>query len=110
MLLSRGVSVETVDPAGRTPLHLAAEYGWPELVDLLLGRGASITSRARDGQLPLHVAVGSRAEQATMALLGAGAPVDAVDDAGRRPSTVGGRAPEVIAGLRSARPGLRVIA
>ena len=58
MLLNQGVSVDSRDKAGRTPLHLAAGHGKGEMVDLLLKEGARGDAAVNGwwGQTPAHLA------------------------------------------------------
>lgn len=42
-LLEKGSDPNTTGPKAQTPLHLAAQFNRPELVDLLLKSGAQVT-------------------------------------------------------------------
>ena len=44
------------DDRGRTPLHLAAEGGHLDTVDILLHNNAAVDARDRDGRTPLALA------------------------------------------------------
>ena len=44
------------DNYGATPLHVAAEYGYSEIVEVLLEHGATPNIRDKDGRTPLHYA------------------------------------------------------
>lgn len=81
MLLQQGADVNAIDDQGRTPLHLAAEYGSREAVRLLLSHGATITSD-NNGSTPLHKA--GSVETAVL-LLDAGATVDQPGLCGKTP-------------------------
>lgn len=48
--------VDSTDETGRTPLHIAAEMGNREIVDLLLDRNATIDARDIEGFSPLEIA------------------------------------------------------
>ncbi len=39
---------------GWTPLHEAANYGYPEVVGVLVRAGANVNARGMDGDTPLH--------------------------------------------------------
>ena len=52
-LLSEPIREERGD---MSPLHLAAAYGWGDVVDCLLGAGYSIASRDKEGRTPLYIA------------------------------------------------------
>ena len=45
------------DAFGRTPLYLATEGNYPEVVELLLRSGAYINVRNSDNETPLHIAI-----------------------------------------------------
>lgn len=49
--------INTPDNMARTPLHLAAWYGYTDIVQYLLSMKASYSSRAKDNFLPLHFAI-----------------------------------------------------
>ena len=47
---------EGADNSGATPLHLAADRGYGQLVDLLLEKGADVNARDKTGAMPLNEA------------------------------------------------------
>jgi ankyrin repeat protein len=57
MLIERGLSVQSTDRFGVTPLHHAAARGADDVVDLLLAAGAPVGATTRYGDTPLHWAV-----------------------------------------------------
>ena len=42
---------------GMTPLHLAAEYGRNQVVELLIAKGADVNAEDEDGETPLNRAI-----------------------------------------------------
>jgi hypothetical protein len=68
-----------------TPLHIAAYFGYLDLVKVLLEAGASIEKVNNDGQTPLHLASGEERVEEVKALLRAGAIVGIRDKFGRTP-------------------------
>jgi ankyrin repeat protein len=63
-------------PSQRPPLHLAAEYGTPETIQLLLKHGADINETDRDRITALHIAATYGKKDAADALIKAGADVN----------------------------------
>jgi len=57
-LLDKGVTPNTKDGDGRTPLTEAAYYGHTEVVKLLIGKGADVWAKKRDGETPVTMAAG----------------------------------------------------
>jgi ankyrin repeat protein len=53
-LLKRGARVNAGDKEFSTPLHIAAEEGYPEVAQILLEHGADISIRNDWDQVPLH--------------------------------------------------------
>jgi ankyrin repeat protein len=53
LLLKHGADINAKDANGNTPLHLAAEWGDPEIVSALLARGADARAVNLAGQTPL---------------------------------------------------------
>lgn len=72
---------------GFAPLHLAAFFGHPQLVELLLGRGADVSPVSRNPMKvqPLHSAVAGRHREVARLLIAAGADVHARQQGGWRP-------------------------
>ncbi|MDC0857561.1 ankyrin repeat domain-containing protein [Rickettsiales bacterium] len=70
---------------GRTPLHIAAQNGHPEIVKLLLDRGAEVNQAGRYGTTPLHIAAHRGHREAVQLLLDRGAEVNQSDNDGTTP-------------------------
>ncbi len=68
-----------------TPLHLAAVYGRPKVVELLLQKGATVDARNGGGYTPLHFAAMNKHREVAELLLAKGADPSARDDAGGVP-------------------------
>ena len=56
LLIELECSVDLVDNEQRTPLHYAAEHGYPEIVRFLLSQGARNSTRDNIGATPAHYA------------------------------------------------------
>ncbi|EFP00697.1 CRE-MLT-4 protein [Caenorhabditis remanei] len=56
LLIELECSVDLVDNEQRTPLHYAAEHGYPEIVRFLLSKGARNSTRDNIGATPAHYA------------------------------------------------------
>lgn len=54
ILLQAGVSIDSLDGKGCTPLTVACQYGKTVLAGYLMGRGASLQITDKDGDTPLH--------------------------------------------------------
>lgn len=52
LLIATGADVNAVNPYGQAPLHLAAQYGYTAIVDMLLAAGAKLTVRNHAGKFP----------------------------------------------------------
>src|SRR5436190_6915104 len=57
-LLDKGVTPNTRDGDGRTPLTEAAYYGHTEIVKLLIDKGGDLWAKKRDGETPVTMAAG----------------------------------------------------
>ncbi len=77
-LLQRGADVNATTEGGRSPLHIAAEAGADDLLQLLLAQGSKVKLNLQDrnGYAPLHVAAQAGQPDSCAALLGAGADVN----------------------------------
>ncbi len=77
VLLEGGASFETKSTKyGRTPLHIAAEEGKPEMVQLLMRKGADKDALDGNEWTPLYTSAYYGSEAATVALLAGGADVN----------------------------------
>lgn len=86
LMLERGVSVETRDDLGRTPLLLAArDAGSLELVRFLRAKGAAADVADLGGQTPLSWAAAAGRLDLVRELAGWGAAVDSLDEDFRTP-------------------------
>ncbi len=52
LLIATGADVNALNAYGQSPLHLAAQYGYANIVDMLLTAGAKLTVRNHGGKLP----------------------------------------------------------
>jgi ankyrin repeat protein len=80
-------SLNSFSPDGWTPLHLAAFFGFQELVHLLLKEGAAIDipskSRASHGNSPLQAAIAMGRLEVVQLLLDEGANVNFLQEPSR---------------------------
>ena len=73
------------DDYGATPLHVAAEYGYSEIVEVLLEHGAAPNIREKYGDTPLHYAAMFGNSKVVEVLLEHGADPNARNNFGRTP-------------------------
>jgi len=73
VLLGAGATVDAVDAAGNTALHIGATVGDAELCERLLEGGASVDARSKKGATPLMLAAAGGHCAACMVLLAYGA-------------------------------------
>jgi cytohesin len=85
VLLDAGADPNLADWAGFTPLHNAAEDGYPESIPLLLDHGAELEARTKIDDTPLSIAVLSDDAKALEQLLEAGANPDVENKRGETP-------------------------
>jgi len=57
LLLDKGADINLATPAGKTALHLAAQYAAPSLVEFLLSRNADPFRRDGKARYPFHYAI-----------------------------------------------------
>jgi hypothetical protein len=78
--------VDDLDPRwGFAPLHAAAWFDRPEMLEELLRRGASIELRDSEGRTPLTLAIDRDARRAVSVLADSGADLEARDTDGNTP-------------------------
>lgn len=83
--LRSGVAPDSVDPQGRTALHLASEAGAEAMVELLLEAGAPVDAATPARRVPLHGAAAANRVKVVRRLIAAGAAIDARDSQQRTP-------------------------
>ena len=88
------------------PLHVAAQKGTPEVIDVLLNTGLDPNARMEDGTTPLHFAAfWNRNPEVITALVEAGANPKTRNESGRTPlhnAAGNNRNPEVVTSLLKA--------
>jgi ankyrin repeat protein len=84
-LLDAGATVSASNPAGNTPLTVAARSGQQAIAQLLLDRGADINHRSLSGATPLMAAVMANRKKIISFLLDHGAKADIADQNGVTP-------------------------
>jgi ankyrin repeat protein len=83
--LSRRASLDARTQNGATPLIMAAESGFTDMVELLVKKGADLNARTPKGWTALHSTALWGQKQAAERLLGHGAQPDNPDDQGWTP-------------------------
>ena len=87
-LISKGAKVDELpsDSDGKTALHLAAEFDYPDVIRVLVKHGAHINARGNDRETPLHTAVSRGSSLAIRVLLELGADTEINDSSERSPA------------------------
>jgi ankyrin repeat protein len=57
LLINKGANINAKDSKSRTPLMIAAEKGYIEIVKPLINRGADVNVRRHDGETALGIAL-----------------------------------------------------
>ena len=79
LCISHGAEVRAKDKWGFTPLHLASQEGWLEIVRMLVAAGASHDDRQCQGAAPIHQAAqNNRTAVVRFLVREAGCPVELV--------------------------------
>ncbi len=73
LLVASGAAIDVVNDDGRTPLQLACDKGYTDLVGELLARGADPNHASEGGESPLGLAIAGNHEETVRLLLGRGA-------------------------------------
>lgn len=84
-LMSRGAPVNGKNKSGETALHVAAEAGHKEIVDLLLKAGATVDAKNDCKRTPLALAANNGHAAVAELLIAAGADLEARDFEGATP-------------------------
>jgi len=84
-ILTFGISVETINNNGYTPLHISASCGHKELSLMLLDFGANVNVKDKHGRTPLHLSAGKGHVDVVRELLKHGARVNIPDQYGATP-------------------------
>ncbi len=82
ILIERGVPVDACGMNNKTPLHVAAEKGYREVVELLIHAGADSKAVDLDKWTPLHFAAAYGHKEVVELLLAKGADIKAEDKDG----------------------------
>ncbi|KNC46868.1 ankyrin repeat domain-containing protein [Thecamonas trahens ATCC 50062] len=79
------LNVNAPDQTGKTPLHYAAQFGWPAVVGFLLEQGAEQSVCETTGDTPLHFAAFKGHTQVVRVLMEAGADPTVSNEDGKFP-------------------------
>ena len=81
LLIDAGADINIPDKYQQTALHLAAYFGYDDIVDSLIKRpNVNINSRDEDGDTPLHVAADNGRAASARLLIDAGADINRSDN------------------------------
>ena len=85
--LEDGANLETTNEDGYTPIHLAACYGYKDLIEFLVSKGANLEAATwKEGATPLSIAARTNEKKDTVELLvSKGANLEAVTKNGWTP-------------------------
>lgn len=83
--IEKGMTLDTIDGAGQTPLHVAAYRGTPKIMKYLIDKGADIMAEDRRGGTPLHWASIKGDVDNAEILVNKGAEINARDKSGDTP-------------------------
>ncbi|XP_078235436.1 inactive serine/threonine-protein kinase TEX14 isoform X2 [Pogona vitticeps] len=86
-LLKKGISADTINSLGQTPLFTASLLGLGKLVDILLDYGSDPNHRCYDGSTPVHAAAFSGDQLILSKLLDAGGDLRVHDKNGKNPQS-----------------------
>ncbi|XP_061461298.1 inactive serine/threonine-protein kinase TEX14 isoform X2 [Rhineura floridana] len=86
-LLKKGISADTINSLGQTPLFTAALLGLGKVVNILLDYGSDPNHRCYDGSTPVHAAAFSGNQSILSKLLDAGGDLRVHDKNGRNPQS-----------------------
>jgi ankyrin repeat protein len=92
-LVELGASINEKTERGRTPLHLASEKGYLNVIDRLIQLGASVNERDEDELSPLLVALEEKRLDVIDRLLELGASVNKKSKTGETPLHLACRRP-----------------
>ena len=78
-------SLEKTDLSGNTPILLASQWDYPEIVSYLIDQGADINTHNNEGFTPIHFAVKNNSIKVCQVLANNGASINARDSYGNTP-------------------------
>ena len=82
--IAAGTDVNAIDDDwGAPPLHLAADQGYKEIVELLIAKGADVNAKNKFGSTPMHKAARRGQKEVNELLIDNGADVNAKNNRGR---------------------------
>ena len=82
-LLTHPGTVECLDAqTGNTPIHIAAQNGYTDIVRVLIERGCNVNAKNNKGNTPMHMAMAYDYFEAVDALLAAGADPSIANEGG----------------------------
>jgi ankyrin repeat protein len=84
LLTEHHASLEQINKDGQLPLHIAAMYGYENIVDLLLAMGSPVNTDDEHAS-PLHMASAWGWHKVALKLIKAGADIESRDEKGRTP-------------------------
>ena len=76
ILAKRPELINAKDNDGNNPLHVAAAWGYKNIVELLIAKGAYVNAKGNWGMIPLHLAAGEGLKEIVELLISRGADVN----------------------------------
>jgi len=84
-LIKRGANVNIKDKDGKTPLHIAVENNYEDIVKVLIQNNADVNIKDNNGNTPLHIAIMNGNEFIIKELLKAKADKNIKNNEGKTP-------------------------